>query len=731
MKILKKTIRKNKFRLLILSTICICLCSLAPKNVEAKDTSNFYSNLSQSELEKIFNLTGAEIEIPWLWILKAGSFSIVEDKGNGNYQYWWNAPNIQESIINNLYNILADSGYGYQIGIPASESSKVISLPNESEAKTGLQRYGFNIKNPTYYGERPLVTISILEVLKPDNPSGLINQIKKYVFTDQIVSLPTDNDLGTLAYAAPRDYNTTMVSFRNWVAKNWDSAMEKMAPGQILMSKCDNNPDSKNFGCDSTGKAWLKQNIIIDNGLDAKGLDPDYICSQLQYYCGQEYSDVAMCIVEASQIGGNNSTERIMPYDYHTLSDKDKKIFKFPDPRSEMQNNLLNTGYENDFKNKKIYSLFIDFSGALSKAAVFINNLSTFSFFESIGFNPVDFWDAPIINILIYMIFGGLIILCVSYAIQFITAKKGANQVIIKITSTFLIGLCIYGLSMDPQNTYDHLKNISETILNISNSALEADPSITALYGTGNASEKEDCELWLPYFNMWTTYHTNHTIMDSEQKIDVNNGMPETKNLIIPKIGSTEQTLWSTVLADACTKDENFSNNIYRMVDHFMAPRFTNLSLNADEHNFDVDVNVNENYNGYIQNYINFTIYLFQIEIIYVVCFKFLLFIEMMMNFTMLIYNLALSVTKKNKVKEILKDLLTSILNVFIANIFIMICVYASLISEGIPGFLIGILVGFILFSVTKALINGNTSFQPKFFRFFRSMKEKIMYSLQ
>ena len=723
---------KNKNKKLInlifvLMSILILFCAIKTNNVYADDDdeegSKYYSNLSDSEIKKIFKLEASDVKHPLKWIMNTQTYVIIEEDEDGNIQYWWNSPNIQTSAINSLYDVLMTSGYGNVSGRTAKSKQGLIKLPNADDAHTALQKYGFSIENATYMGERPLITISILDVLKPDSKTDTVKRAYKLAKKNHtVVEMPTDKDLNTLEYLAPRDYNQSNngdETFEEWIKTNWYTKVVNLDEGQILRT----NMDSE--GCDSDGNQWIKANIITDTGLTKTGLTSDEITSKLFEVCDGNiiaYMDLINCITTVSGIPLNNKPERIMPYDLKNMNSEDSKLFNgVIDHRTDMQDNFFNTGNLNRVTNM-FKSFIVNISGSIAEKTVVLNSFCSFSFFEKMGIDIMALWRNQVIHLLLIILGICFLGYLISSTIKFIIGNKSATAIILKVVGNFLMCILIVSLTLNVDNTLNLFKKISTPLFNMSNITLEANDKIKSLYGNGNSSEKLDCSLWLPYFNMWTIYNTSSGLLDNSQTIDKNDGTIESQNVTQDTIGDKKQTLWSTVLANCATTKGTYSNNVYRMVDHFLAPR---IKMN-DATKLDMEVKQNENYKGDLQSNVSLSIIPYQILIILLVFFKVLLFFEFILNIAFLLFNLALSSYEPNRLKLVLKELGASMLNVCIISTVITIVIWTSLVTSGFSSIVILIFYFIVLWSSIKQIANSNSVFTPKFFRPVKRATQKV-----
>lgn len=679
--------------------------------------SEYYSNLSDEELRNIFSLNLIDIKFAWRWIADTQTYVVVE-KNNDDICYWWNAPNIQSSAFNSLYSLIQTSGYGSNRGVLPKDNDNLLVYPNYDYAKTALQKYGCNIPNPAYVGERPLITINILGIMLPDSYQNYVVRLAGLIFTGDIVSKPTAKDLNSLTYLAPRDYNNGANTFEAFVEEYWEDIMHDdgtdgdlyIQPGQVLNSQA--NDDDGMF----EGACWVRDTIIDQNGL-ANETDAKIICNKLQEICGRYYPDVAKNIILSSGVNTSHMTERIMPYDLSRMNSIDADKFdKISDPRSDMQQNLLSTGYMNVFTNM-FKTNIVTFSGKIAEISIALNKIYQFEFLEAIGLSPTILWTSSIFSFLILLMTCVFLFFCIKSCYILIRHRQTPLLIITRVLGIFLLTAIVYAFSMNPNGTYEIIKNTTAKIWNISNISLENNVKISALYGNNaNSNEKLECSLWLPYFNVWTSYHTNHNLFDETQTLNKDTIEPEEDGLKMPKINEKEQTLWSTVLADNFTSNKNYSGNIYRVVDHFMAPRIKDVQLTNDNghNNADFNVEINENYNGNIQSGADCSPIPFQILIFIVVIFKVLLFVEFIIKIAMLFINICLTVTNTKSLGKVLKTTGASALNIMFINMAITLLVYSSLIATGISSIIICVVYVFMFIKLISALAKSNSVFKPK-----------------
>jgi hypothetical protein len=618
--------------------------------------------------------------------------------------------------------MISDSGYGNGIGQDPASNQWLVPVGNNTKKSTALQKYGFNIPTPTYNGERPLIAIDINGILLPDNPVDGAVKFVSGVFGGSITDAPNDGDYDSLTYLSPHDYSTVNKTFEAWIAKDWDKAMSKISDGQCLLSSA-----SKGDCKDDSGQVWVKKTLIDDNHIGANsGKNAGQIADQLKALSGKNYQDVCKNIILASGSKSSNfGTERMMPYDKDRMNSTDAKMFSVSDPRSDMQQNLFGTGKLNQIKTY-LYSFVLSISSFFAEATVSLNSVGNFSFLDYSGINPSLLWITNIIQFLVTIIMCGFIIYIIWHTFKFVTGHNSAGIVLKKVLTAFVLCIIIASIAFNPGKSWSFTRQMMTTGMNLTNTAMSSDKQISSLYGNGTADEKESVSLWLPYFNMWTKYQTNHSITDSQENVNLKDGKPETQDMKTVKVGGKDQTLWSAYLADAFTADNKvYSGDIYRVVDHFMAPR---VSVKLDENNksFTVDANKNENYNGNIQSTIDPMLSFTQLLLLFIVFIKVLLFWEFIINFMLLIIRLALSIDKIGNTSKVFKEFGASMVNVLVINAIVTLIVFTCLEASGMALFVITLFYTFLVYSIIKNLYTSSSVFKPKFLGLFKSGMQTV-----
>ena len=727
-------LNNNLFLFIIILFFSLFINLIIPKYSFAENV--YYKNLSDDDFTNMLSLKVDDIVDPWQWITDTQTFVAVEkDTDTGQLQYWWNAPNIQMTANNELSKYIVNKGYGLYFGHDPKDSQWIVPVGGNTKKKTGLQKYGFNIDSPVYTGERPIITISVSDVILPDNPVDAAVGVLKLIFDGELIDAPTDDDLNTLTYISPQDYETTDKSWETWVRKNWYAKAVNIPDGQLLIGGLNDK------GLDANGKQWSAYSIFDDAKVKEPNLSAKNICDRLKATCGSKYQEVCKNIILVCDggKGGMHATQRIMPYNLSTMNSTDQKLFHgVTDPRSDMQTSAYGTGLDKTIPNM-FAKIGIVICGKLSEYTIALTSLASFDFFDTTGIDPTFMWVNDIARFLLLLLIGGVLFLCVKAAFRVATNFDNSGSLVIRAIGCFFLACLLAGFAAVPSETYGLIKTISTTAFNIANVGFQTNSTVSSLYGDGDATEKEQCEYWLPYFNVWCVYNTNHSLTDDAQNIDKTpDGKPEKKNLVKPKIGGVQQNLWCTLLADAVTDpNQACSGNPYRMVDHFMAPRISSLTLDNSDNNHklkDIEVKQNENYNGYIQTSFEFGSIILILLLFVLALMKVLLFYEFMFNIMMLFVNLCMSYDNLNGVKQTFAQLGCSMLNIMGMNMVMGFVVMLSISLTGPASICFSIFTVWILKQVYKLWTNTDTAFRPRSIcgavRLIRKAKHKIKESV-
>lgn len=682
-------------------------------------------NSDDDNIEDIFNFSYKDvINTPFTWLSNRKSYIVVQEKPNGTNQIWMNAPNLQ-LLLFNKYSSLSNSGY-IGNGIDSYEQSRdsyfsIIKLPERKNAHTAMQRYGFRIPNPSYVGEYPRIGMSLSGVIADDNAlAGFKNKILSLFTGGNVISAPNKDDMGTLYYIQPSDY-ASKYKFTEWISAYWDSVMAQMPDNQVL---CDTEDVDEN-GKDKDGNIWVKQNII--NKDDFKDLkNANKINAKLKEICGDKYENVITNIIAYGTKNNispkiSNQTIRVMPFESNTLTQADKNAIKKADPRvtlyksrtfganSLLDKSGLNFGIYPIIRNF-VLSSTISVAGVISEFTVFLNSSTNFSTLEKLGIDVMFLWKTPIAKVFMGLV---AIVLVVSMIRLMISSIKSGSmsKMFSKVLGTFVILGLMNFMIVAPDKFLNSTKILTSLLFNFG-SIVNSDVGVNyELTKGGSIQEKSDCSYWLPYFSLWSNYHTGHSLTDDSSfiKKDNKNNEPEQKRMEYPKVGEQECLLWSANLADSFTSGTSINKNAYRTVDHFMAPR---LKYEGENKRPIVSIADNPNYTKDVQSSIDLGILIFVYVIFFGVLIKFILFVECVYDTGFLGIKLFQASLKKYSMKPVFMKFVYSFLYVFATDFLLAIFVFMSTNFTGIIGLLFAIMSAVALYKYT-VLLTETRSYRP------------------
>lgn len=721
---------KKKFNKILTSFLTIGIISSSYLTAYAKDV-DVYTADSNNDIKEVLSLKLSDLanyDNAYSWLNQRTTFSVaLKDKELGTTEYFWNAPNVQEAAINQVYADNVHSGYDIIKGTTPKDQKPIIDVPDKENAQTAMQALGFKIPSPVYLGEKPYITMSLSDVIIPKGITGFLASLGRAIFGKSLLGLGKFKDeiSGTLRYANIRDYEPNEDTFEIWVKNNWDRTMASLDPDQILHREAD----------EVTGQipgeegVYTAQNILIDTGLSSMSQsNHEEIVAKLQEVTGLQFPEVAACIIELGGADKVHVYARSMPYDLYAMTPNSQKIFDgVNDPRAEMQRNVKDTGALNYLK--KFKSLILYFSGRLAEWTVLINNYGTYEYINFVGLTPEKLWDNQLARMLVDLMMVCVLLYLGKQAYKMFTARSaggGLNTVIRSVAYVWVISL-FAALLIDPKFTTEKVQELSSTFWNVMNVSLERTDATSELYGDSNtkAQDRNNTTLWLPYFSMWTMYNTNHTLIDPAQVINYGGSENEVKNFNSFQIGGMTQNKWSVFLANEFTKDKDVQGTVYRAVDHFMAPR---LSPEIEDGKITTaNASQNENFNGYIQSKTNFAILFLQVLILIVIAIKVMLFYEFNVNFVMLLVDACLVSASPKDLKKLLYRLPGSAMNVTIASTWSILLVWTTLSTDNVLTTIMLTIIAYIatIYGIKK-WVKVRGAMKPRSLSFLMKLKEKI-----
>lgn len=465
------------------------------------------------------------------------------------------------------------------------------------------------------------------------------------------------------------------------------------------------------------------------------------IIQQIQDICGPAYEEVMgnittlICTFYESDKGKKikryeDIDPRVMPYDLDTLSvAQDKKDVTVADPRvtryvnSELVGGLVTYGNFNLIpwllNPVKLYRPVINFTGTLSKLAVFFDQISNFDWIDKHKLQPTKMWVAfPA------AMFGGflliiLIVQLVQLTFRFFKGNAGIMQILGRfIGAVFMVGIIVL-MATNGNGLYKTIKNGYSAVMKFGEksvlSTFDTDGQVIQnLYGD---KDSESVAYYIPYFNLWTRYNTGYSLTDPEQLINLHDPEAEGLSSRLTEIGSKPTNVWSVVLADSFNTEglnidtvdrkngDKVNGNAYRVVDHFLAPRLS--STNPRNEALGITNTVNPNDNGAFQKMDIFTLFsgvITMINMLIVSLVKMLTFFWFWFQLFTLAFNIVLSkVDKHGNTKALLIKTFSPILFIFGIGIYSGLIVQLSLFLSG----LIGLIVNLLALAATFLLLNA------------------------
>lgn len=578
----------------------------------ANNYSSYYTS-STTDLNEYFRLDKYDIADIMEWVRDKKTFITVEvrDGWDGSETAWINCPNLQQYMWNKLQ-ALAPSGYQSNV-VDLDESTKNSLFPTDENANTAMYKWGFDIPSNKYFGEWPVISFDASSLYPTSSWWGTFKSVVKGVFGGNVLNDITKDNLSTFFYDGMNDYVDGVYGYQVWIKEHWDEAMDfaihekGIGPEYPLLTKnfCGNKKGEFN------GKTYNIQTCVIDLGLEEVDCSPEEFERKLRTLWGSEFNEIFFCCVTLTPTADRNGSDsyadttkyplRFMPYETDTLSSSDQSGL-VQDPRSEMARGDL--GFVVKFNISKFFKGdgTVKTTGFFCKMAWLIDSLCSLTYLEK--FIPVD----SIAGVQIFVTAFITLLSCIFVVRTLIVGKdvlvgnKGWFIGICHVLTTLFLCLFI-GALINKNDTviqiFDNVVNFSDRV-GASMFFDEGDSPNTDLVNRPTDKQLHEMIFWLPYYNEWCVYNTSHTYDDTAQ--DGNNGESELddwESNMWPNIKGKQLRTWSGALIKSFTDSGSgvISNNAYRVVDHFMAPR---LEIH-DATTADISTERNENYTYPIQ----------------------------------------------------------------------------------------------------------------------------------
>lgn len=755
-----------------------------PPKVTGLPSEKFLSNLSDDELNTIWSFkvlwSDSDITRPFEWIKRTKTFIVAAMKErNKKFQpsgYYFNAPNPQNIIFSrSLYGL--PNGY-LGLGINPDKRRKnypLLLLKKDKDEekrirehpKTKFEKYGYGLPNPIYVSEYPRVDMTIGGVVFDDGETfiekawdtiktGLdkirkaIDSVWSTIFGNSLIPPPDQGDLMSLNYLRPHDYvPESENSLERWIGVNLES-IKKVPDGQILVrqsAEIDENGKDKN-----SEMQYIKGKIF---NKDMLSLSPENMIITLKKLCKPHYHEVMNNLIAAAIEQGASKAEnlpmRIMPYDVDSLVGKDRDSL-IRDPRcSPTIKMVAEIPFDIDpYIMGGISNKILEFGSDMSELSLRLNNLASFDLFKEMGFDLSIFYDNAIITPLLFVLTAGGLILIGLLGLKWLSGNIGALKVFSALGTAILLSAFL--VLAKKGVLYNNFIEIGNKAMNFSVNFMEDQ------YGGNNKNDltfrqKTEENIYNLYFSFWSEYHTGYPIGSKKAILDKENGIkakdpvnetdpaknkngdgklaidcyePEVFALEVPKAENEEFNLWGAVVAESVTKGHKIKNDIYRVVDHYMAPRVE--FLGKDNPSGFVKTTQNENYNGRLQDFPDLGALLGILIVLFVVVFKLICFIDLVIEILLLPCNVSVSLGIDGSYTQLLsvfKRFGLAFLKPIGVECFLAIILRSSMMLQDIPLIVWNVFMIWIMISFISKIISSRSLLCPRSLIFIADIVKK------
>lgn len=445
--------------------------------------------------------------------------------------------------------------------------------------------------------------------------------------------------------------------------------------------------------------------------------DAHELLTQLQVYCGPYYDDVLVNMMKlmaaSAQKEGNKNPStsiieddpRVMPYDTSNMLRTDKNNL-IADPRVTIYKGHAIGRLIGDLQVDPAIGIFIkpqktiiNIAGLITEVSVFLQEICTFDFLDSLGLSPTKMWKNVYVSLMMIAVVIFFIVKTVIAVIKM--GSKSLGKVAIGMLLLILELGMFTAISASPEKTWNSIKSLTNKLSGTGELVTVAtQPNLTYLFGS---SKDYEVAYYLPYLDCWSTYNTGYGLNDSAQLISDSRDKVELEDFENPGLDGNDIKHWSVLLMDSFEYHGNsksllnsvqengvvmngpyINNNAYRVVDHYLAPR-VNVSGSGDT--VSLGVTQNENYNGEFQSGIfNVIIKLVNCCLI---CFlslvKMLIFIYFWWKMYIFIFSVILGMAaERKKMSDILKETFTPLLAFILFGVYAGICISVCLTATGV-----------------------------------------------
>ena len=193
--------------------VLICIITLLTPITEAfaddynksdENVAATYYIVEGKDVKKLFDFTIGDIPNIIDWVLTFKTYTVIKeyedpDDGDTVYKVYYNAPNLQSIVKNNVTSVVDDGYTDDTYDVNATEW--IVPVGENAKNTTAISKYGFSIPNYTYMGEYPKVSMS---------PAGIVPSPKKWyeilwraikaLFGASFLQAPTADNFASMKY---------------------------------------------------------------------------------------------------------------------------------------------------------------------------------------------------------------------------------------------------------------------------------------------------------------------------------------------------------------------------------------------------------------------------------------------------------------------------------------------------------------------------------------------------
>lgn len=625
--------------------------------------------------------------------LRGGESYIYVRKTDTGPIYFFNTPNVPLNAANMFQNLNKGGWAG----------SFCTTQPKEG-ATDALKRYGYINPDYVYLGERPIVFLSIDQIV--GSYANIVTGAKIVIsftlnffaslfggeFQAEVAKInPTD--LWNLS-CANEDYvdftEATTASIGSWLEKVWDKFPEgELSKIEVGDEKLDSITDGKKVG---SGEGELNGESLLQNIIEKAGNNYLMVLNALIEYT-QEHEDDFKDI--ASPV---NLQIRHMPYDLESMSPSSKGYMQnIVDPRVEMFGSTFLLGFFSTFAKQFMHLIsnqLLSWTAWLCSTAGLFNSICDLNLLKANGIDPTMAWTGAISVFLISLLLIISILSIATLAVDVLRGNKSGQHLIARAFGSTILTLLVVAALAAPGLVSTFISNTATSIMSLGTLGMQADENFQQYYVEGQSTQADISELryWYAYHNCWAQYVTGHAVAEDANSFNPNQlskGENEYKSLDEADPDSVGNTYsnpaklatdkrinnWSAVLLD--NLENNNTKAAYRAVDHFMAPTI----IDGDYPSF--SVSKNPYYDGvYMFSNtpwagVGLAIILFGLTLLKVMC-----FIGFLIDFMLLLVKFAFGALNLTKgggyVRDTLQTMLDEIIKVAVYDMLITFVIYCT-----------------------------------------------------